>query len=149
MASLTIPAPGRSMGRSWRARPAGESGARSRGPSSPTVRRAPGSVSAGPLRLTRRGRRLVRTVVLGLTLVVVLTLVSVGLGAVSSATEGSSGPTTTRVVVQPGQTLWSLAGAALPDLDPRAAVSAVAQLNGLSPSARLVPGQPLLLPLDG
>lgn len=104
--------------------------------------------STPPVRLTRRGRRLVRTTVLALALVVTLVVLSVGLGAVSSASEGSA-PTTTRVVVQPGQTLWSIASAALPDLDPRAAVGAVADLNGLSASSEVVPGQALLLPLGG
>ena len=80
---------------------------------------------------------------------ITLVVLSVGLGAISSASEGSDGPTTRTVVVQPGQTLWSLASAALPSMDPREAVSRVADLNGLGPSSRIVTGQPLLLPLGG
>lgn len=102
-----------------------------------------------PVRLTHRGRRLVRTAVVVLALMVTLVVLSVSLGAVSSASEGSDGPTTRSVVVQPGQTLWSLASAALPGMDPREAVSRVADLNGLGPSSQIVPGQPLLLPLGG
>ncbi|MEO6821237.1 MAG: LysM peptidoglycan-binding domain-containing protein [Candidatus Nanopelagicales bacterium] len=115
---------------------------------------APGAAarrtSAGqPVRLTHRGRRLRRTVVVVLALMITLVVLSVGLGAVSSASEGSDGPTTRTVVVQPGQTLWSLASEALPGMDPREAVSRVADLNGLGPSSRIVTGQPLLLPLGG
>lgn len=100
-----------------------------------------------PLRLTQRGRRLVRTLVVALTLVVVLVVLSVGLGAASSASDSAARPATQRVVVQPGQTLWSLASTALPDLDPRLAVSRVADLNGLTPGSQVVPGQALLLPV--
>ena len=110
---------------------------------------ARGTRSRRPVRLTHRGRRLMRTAVVVLALMITLVVLSVSLGAMSSASEGSDGPTTRSVVVQSGQTLWSLASAALPGMDPREAVSRVADLNGLGTSARIVPGQPLLLPLGG
>lgn len=137
MASLTIAAPLQRTGSFAAPRPSVPR---------PPARRRP---VAAPVRLTHRGRRLVRTTVVVLALLVTLVVLSVGFGAVSSASESSERPPTARVVVQPGQTLWSLASTALPSLDPREAVSRVADLNGLTPNSQIVPGQPLLLPLGG
>jgi nucleoid-associated protein YgaU len=49
------------------------------------------------------------------------------------------------VVVQPGDTLWSIASPVAGGGDVRAVVAEIRQLNGLS-SARLTPGQTLRLP---
>jgi nucleoid-associated protein YgaU len=49
------------------------------------------------------------------------------------------------VVVQPGDTLWSIAGSLGGDDDVRAVVDEIQELNGLEGSA-LVPGQVLVLP---
>jgi Tfp pilus assembly protein FimV len=49
------------------------------------------------------------------------------------------------VVVQSGDTLWSLAQQLAPEEDPRAVVDAVVDLNGLQ-DADLVPGMVLQLP---
>jgi LysM repeat protein len=51
----------------------------------------------------------------------------------------------TSVVVQPGDTLWSIASPVAGSGDVRATVAEIRRLNGLS-SARLVPGQTLQLP---
>jgi nucleoid-associated protein YgaU len=51
----------------------------------------------------------------------------------------------TSVVVQPGDTLWSIASPVAADGDVRAVVAEIRQLNDLS-SADLVPGQTLQLP---
>jgi nucleoid-associated protein YgaU len=51
----------------------------------------------------------------------------------------------TSVVVQPGDTLWSIASPVAGDGDVRATVAEIRRLNGLS-SAGLVPGQTLRLP---
>jgi nucleoid-associated protein YgaU len=51
----------------------------------------------------------------------------------------------TSVVVQPGDTLWSIASPVAGNGDVRATVAEIRRLNGLS-SARLVPGQTLQLP---
>jgi len=48
-------------------------------------------------------------------------------------------------VVQPGDTLWSIAGSLGGDDDVRAVVDEIQELNGLEGSA-LVPGQVLVLP---
>jgi LysM repeat protein len=49
------------------------------------------------------------------------------------------------VVVQPGDTLWSIAISLDGDGDVRAVVDEIQRLNGLN-SAQLVPGQTILLP---
>jgi nucleoid-associated protein YgaU len=49
------------------------------------------------------------------------------------------------VVVQPGDTLWSIATSLDGDGDVRAVVDQIQELNGLN-GATLVPGQTLLLP---
>jgi len=50
-----------------------------------------------------------------------------------------------QVVVQPGDTLWSIAATRYPADDPRERVDAIERLNGLS-SPMIVVGETLLLP---
>jgi LysM domain len=49
------------------------------------------------------------------------------------------------VVVQPGDTVWSIAEAAADGADPRALVDAIAARNGIDVGA-VVPGQSLVIP---
>lgn len=94
------------------------------------------------VRLTRRARRFALVLALA---------AGVALGSWLSSFFGSDGggdlrlAGVTSVVVQPGDTLWSIAAPAAGDGDVRAEVAAIRRLNGLS-SARLVPGQTLQLP---
>jgi hypothetical protein len=97
-------------------------------------------------RLTPRGRRLTRTVVVFVALLVAVTIAvlsHVGSDQMSAVGLRTS---TSHVVVQPGQTLWAIASAALPQLDPRDAVQQVSDLNGLRAGQAVVPGQDLRLP---
>ena len=68
-------------------------------------------------------------------------------GAAAAAPPGavhaSAGPAP--VLVQPGDTLWSLAERIAPARDPREVVSQIRRLNGL-PTAALQAGQQLLVP---
>lgn len=105
--------------------------------------------AAPRLRLTRRGRRLVRTAVLLVAVLLALVGFVAGQGGVSRAGAVDGGPATTQVVVQPGQTLWGIAAATLPDENTSDAVRRIADLNGLAPGVTLVPGQPLVLPVTG
>lgn len=93
-----------------------------------------------PLRLTRRGRRVVAgfSVVFGVT-VAAATVTSESGGA------GLELAGSTSVVVQAGDTLWSIAGEIAPEEDRRAVVDALLDVNGLS-SVDLTPGQVLELP---
>jgi hypothetical protein len=94
------------------------------------------------VRLTRRARRL--AVVLALA-------AGVAIGSWLGPLLSSGGEGDLRlagvdsVVVQPGDTLWSIAISLNGDGDVRAVVDEIMELNGLN-SAALVPGQTLLLP---
>jgi hypothetical protein len=95
-----------------------------------------------PLRLTRRGRR----VVAGLSIAIGLAV------AVATAMVAGSGPGPVlrlagveTVVVESGDTLWAIAVDAAPEEDPRAVVDAIRELNALDGVA-LEPGQVLQVP---
>lgn len=109
--------------------------------------RRPGSARvagpvAPPLRLTRRGRRLVA----GLLIAGGIALAAAVGGAVfGGGSDGLRLAGDSSVVVRSGDTLWSIAGSAAPEEDPRAVVDAIVALNGLE-GVGLVPGQVLQLP---
>lgn len=103
--------------------------------------RAAGVRRPPPLRLTRRGRRLVAGLSLATGLGVAAltaTVVDGGAGGLQLAGDSS-------VVVQSGDTLWSIAADAAPEEDTRAVVDAIMAVNGLD-GVGLVPGQVLQLP---
>jgi len=94
-----------------------------------------------PIRLTRRGRVVIRLVALA---VLTLLVVAFSLGRWAGAAQAGDGSGTTAVVVQQGDTLWEIARAADPSADPRDVIDAIAALNGLV--GPIVPGQQLLIP---
>ena len=101
------------------------------------VRPAPGH-----LRLTRRGRLVTAAATV---LIAALTLVGVVSRAGSlreTAPVPASAPV--RVVVAPGETLWSIAERVAPDRDPRPVVAGIQRLNDL-PTPDVHAGQTLLL----
>ena len=91
-----------------------------------------------PLKLTRRGR-------LATTLLTAALLAGAGVVGAQTALAGAAAPQTEVVVVQPGDTLWSIAGTAVPGADPRDVIIDIQQLNGLSGS-QVVMGQTLVVP---
>jgi LysM repeat protein len=93
---------------------------------------------ARPLRLTRRG--MVASAI-GLALVGGLLLLAAHLSAGSPASPPAAVPGSV-VTVQPGDTLWSIAGQVAPGHDPRRVVERLREVNQLS-SASLTPGQTL------
>ncbi|MDR0342006.1 MAG: LysM peptidoglycan-binding domain-containing protein, partial [Nocardiopsaceae bacterium] len=125
----------------------------------PAARRvqAPGSLerpaprARKPLgsRLTRRGRVLLTALVAASTLAVaVLLWLSAAAGAQaasSGASPGSVYRNLTRVVVQPGQSLWTIALRAAPGADPRVVVQRIIDLNGLGGQS-IQPGERLWVP---
>ncbi|SOE03734.1 LysM peptidoglycan-binding domain-containing protein [Blastococcus haudaquaticus] len=126
-------------------RPATRPGTGLTGPTSPRAaarRPAPtGAVRAARLRLTRRARRL--GVVLALA-------VAVGVGSWLGPMLGGDGGDlrlagVSTVVVQPGDTLWSIASSLAGEGDVRVLVDEIQHLNDLA-STDLVPGQTLRLP---
>jgi LysM domain-containing protein len=97
------------------------------------------------LRLTRRGR-----VVLGVFAAVVMSLVGLAAAggtrtAGSVAPAGTAGHSMTRIVVQPGQTLWTIAMRADPQADPRLVVQRIIAANSLR-NGTVQAGQSLLVP---
>lgn len=97
------------------------------------------------VRLTRRGRA-----VLFLAASSLLAGVVIGsgqwAGAADAAAPGApSGPATGVVVVQPGESLWSIAQAVAPGADPRETVRRLRELNGMA-DAVVVPGQSIVVP---
>jgi len=78
--------------------------------------------------------------------------VSMALAGVAQATghPGSSaapGKGVVKVVVRPGQSLWSVAEAYDPDADTRAVIRDILQMNSLN-STQIQPGQMLWVPRD-
>jgi len=100
-----------------------------------------------PLRLTRRGR----FVFFGVPLILLAALILSFSGflnapakAADSADQLSLTPTVS-VTVQPGESLWAIAGSVAPERDPRDVVADIVQLNNLD-AARVMPGQQLFVP---
>lgn len=117
--------------------PQAESGARHR-----SARRA-------PIRLTRRGRIVVGTLI-GMAVAAVaavIWLAVAGQAQASGSTKAgrSVGGTVARVVVKPGQTLWGIATQVDPGADPRVIVPQIVEMNSLSTTAIRV-GQVLWVP---
>lgn len=97
------------------------------------------------VRLTTRGR----VVMVGLLLLLVLTVASLGrlTGSADAADprEVSGGPVATSWVVQPGETLWVIAEQVEPGVDPRETVARIVELNDL-PDSSVEAGQRLFVP---
>ena len=99
-----------------------------------------------PARLTRRGRLVVTAAA-----VLIAGAVSMALAGMAQAT-GHSAATpaharqgVTRVLVRPGQNLWSLAEKYAPDADTRLVIQEILQLNSMS-TDQVQPGQVLWVP---
>jgi LysM repeat protein len=105
------------------------------------ARKAAKSLTAGHIRLTRRGRLAL------LVAAVLCMLLGFSLGNTLSFTAGSVSPPAAShsIVVQPGQTLWGIATQVAPHADPRATVQQIIVLNHL-PSTGLQVGQALSVP---
>jgi LysM domain len=104
----------------------------------PPVRRPAGL----PVRLTTRGRVVVVAILVAPLLLMLSLLFRSQVDASSEPTAPRSYPV---IVVQPGDTLWTIAGRAAPDRDPRAVIHQIREINGLS-GASIQAGQRLALP---
>lgn len=129
------PAGGREAGPRRRApRPAARPGA-----SRPPRHRRRAASGAGPVRLTRRGKLVVGVGVAGLM------AGSFWLGMVSGAGDDAAPQQDAWVVVQSGDTLWTIATRARPGADPHATVQQIIEANNLG-GAAVRPGQALRIP---
>jgi len=101
------------------------------------------------VRLTRRGRIVVATLLatLGLLLVALAWMVAAGRAqaAEHGLPQGAVYRNLTSVVVHPGQTLWSIASQAEPNADPRLVMQLITELNALHGTS-IEPGQHLWVP---
>jgi hypothetical protein len=113
--------------------------ARARGP----------QAQAAPLRLTRRGRIVLGSLAV-MVILAVLAAVTLSLaGGVQASDHGSRSGSPYQgmhqIVVQPGQTLWSVASAAEPQADPRVVIQQIISTNALN-GATVQAGQLLWVP---
>ena len=96
-----------------------------------------------PLRLTRRGRVVVRLLG-GAGLLLVVAVGMLGGPSALAGPEAERVPVAERVVL-PGETLWGIAGEVAPGADRRETVAQIMELNGL-PSAEVAAGRRLSVP---
>mgnify|MGYP000900592006 CR=1 FL=1 len=99
---------------------------------------------APQLRITPRGRRALAIVVAA----PVLALGSLGVLQATTAIAGQSSSDVSyeTVVVQPGETLWSIASSVAPDVDPREVVADIQGINDIG--GAIQPGQQLAIPAE-
>jgi LysM domain len=133
----------------WRTRsvPGAVVPGRRRTPTVPTAS-SHGDLARTPVRLTRRGRVVVGVLaVLALTAAVLLiTLAASGGAQATNHGQARGGYAGMReIVVQPGQTLWSIATAAEPSVDPRIVVQEIMSANAMT-STTISVGQLLWVP---
>ena len=100
-------------------------------------------------RLTRRGRRVVWAFAALLVMALLIPFALMASAGAQAANHGAS-PAAVRagmrhVVVQPGQSLWSIAVQAEPHADPRAVIQQIVQFNALG-SDVVAPGESLWVP---
>ena len=114
--------------------------------SRPPQRRS--AATRAPVRLTRRGRIVLGGLTLACLTVAVLLITLLASGGAQATNHGQVGAGLQgmhQVVVQPGQTLWSIAAAAEPTADTRMVVQEIMTANALD-SADISAGQLLWVP---
>jgi nucleoid-associated protein YgaU len=113
----------------------------------PTVAfsRTAAATRPAPMRLTRRGRILVGTLV---ALPIIVGAYFIGLGSSSAGADSvQSTVSFETVTVMPGDTLWSIAQSVAPNADAQAVIAAIEELNQLE-TLTVQPGQKLAIPAD-
>ncbi len=94
-----------------------------------------------PITLTPRGRLVLGLVV---TFIGLLAWITVG-GGTADASADQFAKVGDTVVVQPGESLWSIATDIAPDSDPRGVIVVIRELNNLG-TQHVYPGQSLIVP---
>jgi nucleoid-associated protein YgaU len=100
---------------------------------------------AVPVRLTRRGRIVVTVVSALLICVASMALATAAHATRSGGGAASLGRYVTKVVVRPGQSLWTVAEAYDPDADTRLVIADIEQMNSMT-GDQLQPGETLWVP---
>ncbi len=116
----------------------------------PTLAREPAASSArvrvqagSAVQLTRRGRVVILLVLVAAGFALMLALT--GLVGGAAAGTGPARPATHTIVVQPGQTLWSIARDVAPNADRRETIARIIQLNAL-PASGVSAGERIAVP---
>ena len=117
-------------------------------PRQPQVARSNQAPGSTRVRLTVRGRRLARTLIIVMAMLVTFGVAIFGHISASQASSAHASVATATVIVQPGQTMWGLAQNIAPNDDPRETIARIADLNGLTgdAAATVYPGQRLVIP---
>ena len=108
----------------------------------------PRAAAPAPLRLTRRGRVVVATLLVTVIAAIGLVIAMAVAGGAQAASPGGSGvghQGMHEIVVRSGQTLWSIASAAEPTADPRLVVQQIMAANKMS-TTDIAAGQLLWVP---
>jgi LysM repeat protein len=90
------------------------------------------TATAAPLRLTRRGRAVIAAAAALLVVMVLLIAASAAQATSHSVPPRAAERNLSRIVVRPGQTLWSVAESADPNADTRLVIQQIVELNGLT-----------------
>jgi predicted Zn-dependent protease len=104
--------------------------------------------ATAPLRLTRRGRIVVAALIIAALTTAALVITLLASGGAQATNHGQARGAyqgMREVVVQPGQTLWSIAAAAEPSADTRSVIEQIMTVNAL-PGATITAGQQLWIP---
>lgn len=102
------------------------------------------STGHAPLRLTRRGRMAAATA--GALVIAVISMVAASAAAQATSHPGAAGRgNLVKVMVESGQSLWSIAASAEPDADPRGVIEQIRTLNSLN-GYQVSPGEVLWVP---
>jgi LysM repeat protein len=109
----------------------------------PSARAHAGVAGEPPLRLTRRGRLVLRALVV-IALAALITTTALVLARSARADADSHAPVRYHVVM-PGETLWGIATQLSPNTDPRDTVAHIVEVNHL-PSSGVLAGQRLVIP---
>ena len=90
------------------------------------------TATAAPLRLTRRGRAVIAAAAALLVVMVLLIAASAAQATSHWVPPRAAEQNLSRIVVRPGQTLWSVAESADPNADTRLVIQQIVELNGLT-----------------
>lgn len=105
-----------------------------------------GAATSAPVRLTARGRLVVRLVIVSVATGLAFFMLSIGHMTAVSALSGSPSVPHHAVVVRSGETLWQIASRELPGIDPRDAIARIRTLNALANTDVLVAGATVQIP---